>query len=202
MDASATAIQTFTPKITESVITGNIDFWIKLVSVFSTAFAVFIAVIAIIFAILTWSHFKQREKAEKELEKLTKIREDSEILHGVIKKLADRAADQIIEIREMLKTTEKLSKKQQKELEEKSKSLDRTLNSLTTLSSLSPSESRSPSVSPSAPGDVRTEAKNDLFQKAVRERIRKLSGQPETNRDDVAAALEILLGEKKSRNYT
>lgn len=126
----------------------DIDFWIRLVSVFSTAFAVFIAMVAIIFAVLTFSLNEQRKRAEKELEALTNIRKDSESLHGVIKKLSGQAKLEIQGISKIT-TKAKINEIELKALKEKSQSLARTLNSLATVSSLSPSVS--PSASPSVP---------------------------------------------------
>ncbi len=166
----------------------DIDFWIKIVSVFSTAFAVFIAVVAIIFAVLTFSQYEQKKKAEKELVALAKIRKDSEILHGIIKKLADQARQEIQEINKITdKITKKakLSAKELKELEEKKVSLDRTLNSLATISSMSPSTSPS--------------ASKHSFSEGLRSATKPLQASPkpispigEFSMEDIEAAMKAL----------
>lgn len=184
MDATATAIQSISPIATGDVITGNIDFWIKLISVFSTAFTVSLAFILALLLYLTWSHNKQRERAESELEKLIDIRKKGEALYYSHQNLLTQAKKENLEIGKELKGA-RLGKKKIEELAEKSEALDKTLNSLATVS-YPPSGSASASLS--KPSDVRQD-----YIRGIKDTMEK-DKSPKYTKEEIEAALKLLKG--------
>lgn len=179
MSPTSSAILESAPVVAENPLFANdIDFWIKIVSVFSTAFAVFIAAIAIIFVKLTFSHHEQKKKAEKELEEIIKIRMDMSSIFDKVKKhfdLIEKFTNSVSEDSKEIKIIRKKVKASEKDINQRYDNLDNSLKSLATITSVNP-------------GDITTPAGLDLIQ----DRLDKLMGRKD-NRGDIKSAYEEAL---------
>lgn len=148
MEATLSAILESTPPIASNAITENVYFWIKLISMFSTFFAISTAFILAVLFYLTWSNNQQRKRAEDVLKEMTELKEDSIILNGLIKKWASQIKKNnsvVQKLSDKVAKKVKLTDNELEELAEKRASLNQSLDNLADVSSMTPSVSQSAS---------------------------------------------------------
>lgn len=166
-------------------------FWINFLGASTTILAAFFTIALAIIALLTWRHFELKKKAEKEVERITKLGDDMSRLASSFSRFEKERKEVMAKANKLLESTSKDAKeikrlasqvkekdanlgKIEKQIKERAQTMQHSLNSLA-------------STSKYTPGDVITEAKQD----ATESLLEKLLAKP-TQKYDGKIILEAL----------